>query len=822
MKKSIAIFPALLAVMLAACGARDPAAILAEGQAAFDAHDYRTAMIHGLNLISDDQGNLDARILLGKASLELGDIVDAGNQLTLAQQGGAPLTAYAVPLAEAHARSDRVEDALSLLESVPETGRDDAYYSVYAELLVANGDLVRAAAMLEDMPLPTDGAARADRLVVRARLESARGNLAAAEVAVAAALDADPTNPDIWVVGARLASEAGDRELAGSRLLRAVDLYEQRVQLAYAAPALLELVRLQLAQDRIEAAEVSATRLATLQDGSAAANFAAGLIAYEKGDYTDAVDALRRAAISAPNNPEVLTVLGAAFLASGSLGQAEQQLAAAASEARQPATIRLLAETRLRRNRPGDALIALNMLPAEIIAGDPGLATLKGVALLADGQTDAAIAALEQARQSAPADAGVTLQLARAYLAAGRADEATALVNSSTTLSVDATFASNLGLMLARLQGESEEAARRFVDELIAANPDSAPNVLIAGTLEFLTGNRNAAEDRAASALALDRGFVPAYLLNASLALEAGDTDAAETSLRQALDAAPGHPAASAGLARLHIAAGDVDGAMAVLSAVPSDAAPIEVLSLQGALALEQGDLSAADSYASLLRQRFPLRAAGRSLEGQIETVRGRDAAAATAFEAAYELEPGYATLQSAVLSAQRAGSSSWRRLLDQRLRAAPDDAVARMLLANGLLGDGRLGEALTAYREVLRTETQNATALNNAAWLAHELNEPGALDYARRAKALAPDNASVLDTYGWLLTESDRAMEGLPELEEAARLAPETYEIRYHLAVAQARTGRATEARSNAEALLREPAAASTHADARRLLESL
>jgi thioredoxin-like negative regulator of GroEL len=241
-----------------------------------------------------------------------------------------------------------------------------------------------------------------------------------------------------------------------------------------------------------------------------------------------------------------------------------------------------------------------------------------------------------------------------------------------------------------------------------------------------------------------------------------------------------------------------------------------------GELEYRLGNLDAALDVAGQIKSRFPSDAAGHLLEGRVLVDQQRDGEAFRAYRAAYEITADWGTLQAAVFAARRAGIAEWESLLRNRLVAAPEDIGARLLLAEGMQSTGRSTEALTEYESVIRRDANNTVALNNAAWLAHQTRAPRALDYAGRARALAPDNAAILDTYGWLLTDSDRAAEGLGDLERAVELAPDALEIRYHLAVAQARTGRAAAARGTLEALLAETQGQSYEQAARDLLESL
>ena len=113
---------------------------------------------------------------------------------------------------------------------------------------------------------------------------------------------------------------------------------------------------------------------------------------------------------------------------------------------------------------------------------------------------------------------------------------------------------------------------------------------------------------------------------------------------------------------------------------------------------------------------------------------------------------------------------------------------------------------------------------LNNLAYLYTEAGDPRAVETARRAMELAPENAQVLDTYGWALVRSGKAQEGSGELEKAAKADSSNQDpaIRYHLAVALAQTGDKSRAQDLLSSLLHSPATFPERADAEALQKKL
>lgn len=809
-------------LFLSACS-QDIDSRLARGQASFAAHEYRAATIDALSILDEQPDHVDARLLLGYVVLELGNYSDAARHLEMARDAGAPVSAYAVPLSEALANTGDVTAAFELLNSVPDGERTEAHRNLYARLLVEGGRLVEAEALLASgQAVSTTASQRAERRAIRASILTARGDARGAEAEIAEALQTDANNPEIWALAGAVARGAGSLQEAAQRLQRAAELFSERQQAVPAGRALLSLVRVQLALGLVPEAGESAQSLAEVLPDSPAANIAMGLVALQQGDSERAIDSLRRAANAVSGDAEVLTLLGAAYLAAGNLGQAEQQLINAVNADANPQSVRLLAETRLRQERPGAAVDALEMLNEDQISQDAALAMLLGAAHLEDGDLDSAITILDRALSLTPDNPALSLMLARAYVAAGRSEEADAVVDASPVLGGDVAFASKLAIAMARFQSDGSVAARQYGDSLVAEESADAESYVIAAALDFLAGDTARARGRVETSLQSDPDFIPARLLAASLEAEAGRIAETQQHLEYVLTLDPYHESAAIGLARFRMGAGDIDRAQAVLRAARTDRSSIRLLSALGDIERRLGNGDAVQGIAAELKERFPTRAAGYRLEGDLLADRRQLDAAWPAYRTAFELEPDWGTLQAAVRASRRAGSAEWETLLRDYIREMPDDLRARLLLAENLQTAGRNGDALAEYEAIVSRDTQNPFVLNNLAWLAHEAGRPGAVDYARRAKTLAPDDAAVLDTLGWLLTETGRADEGLPDLERASELASGVLEIRYHLAVAQARTGRSEAARGTLEGLLAEEGNFAYEQEARDLLQSL
>ena len=109
----------------------------------------------------------------------------------------------------------------------------------------------------------------------------------------------------------------------------------------------------------------------------------------------------------------------------------------------------------------------------------------------------------------------------------------------------------------------------------------------------------------------------------------------------------------------------------------------------------------------------------------------------------------------------------------------------------------GRLEEAEEAYLACLKMLPDDPRLLNNIAYLyADNLNQPDkALTYSERAVRLAPNNASIIDTYGWTLAKASKYTEASRYLTRAVEFAPANVEMRYHLGWAYEQAGQSVQA---------------------------
>ncbi|HZF25920.1 MAG TPA: tetratricopeptide repeat protein, partial [Steroidobacteraceae bacterium] len=206
--------------------------------------------------------------------------------------------------------------------------------------------------------------------------------------------------------------------------------------------------------------------------------------------------------------------------------------------------------------------------------------------------------------------------------------------------------------------------------------------------------------------------------------------------------------------------------------------------------------------------ERSPHNVVARNLLGEVRLTQKQSDAALKEFEAASAEAPQWWLPYRNMALA---------RLL-QEDRAGAIDSYKRGIKATGgaetLCGDlatlyersGQYNEAIQVYEDLLAHNPASDFAANNLAMLLVTYRKDQAsLDRARDLvnRFSQSPNPSYLDTHGWVKYKRGEVTAALPVLEEVVNKEPESAVMRYHLAMAQYRSGQVDLARGNLERAL-------------------
>ena len=249
----------------------------------------------------------------------------------------------------------------------------------------------------------------------------------------------------------------------------------------------------------------------------------------------------------------------------------------------------------------------------------------------------------------------------------------------------------------------------------------------------------------------------------------------------------------------------------------------VEAIDRLADLELAQGRSDKAFRLARDLQKTMPRSPAGLTLEGDILLRQKRYADASKVYQRAFALGPSGMLVVKLHAAESRIGSREKADAkLTQWLRDHPDDVGARQYWAMQNVKAGNRKVAIEQYQEVLRKAPDNALALSDLALLYQREKDPRALSTAERAYKLVPDASETADALGWILVERGETAKGLELLQQAVAADPRDAQIRYHLAVALAKSGDKRQARKELESLLAGERAFPEREAAERMLKQL
>ena len=116
----------------------------------------------------------------------------------------------------------------------------------------------------------------------------------------------------------------------------------------------------------------------------------------------------------------------------------------------------------------------------------------------------------------------------------------------------------------------------------------------------------------------------------------------------------------------------------------------------------------------------------------------------------------------------------------------------------------------IARYRSVLAIDSRNLFALNNLAWSLAADHPDEALTYAQQAGEIAPDNAAVEDTLGWIYYRKGIYQTAVDYLKNAVA-KESTPRRQFHLAMSYIKAGDRELGKRPSAALQKDPSLAKT-----------
>jgi len=728
----------LAGFVLSLCGCGpSPEERLARGQQAYADGEFQAAAIDARTVLQSDPRNVEARLLLGKAALETGDLDSADKELRRAVELGTEKSAVATDLGRlmlARGEFRRLLDELGPdLDADPGGTRSVLLMRAEAQLGLGDAEAARDVYRRLLADDETDTAAMLG--IVSSYLSEERYEQARATLDEVLAID-DGSVP-AWLRSGAMSLATGESERAEREFERAEELARKASAAVGEAEALRGLVEARLARADEAGASAALARLDAVAPGDLRTRYLKGRMAYVRQDWAAAQDHLQAVLSAMPEFRPAQMLLGAVQLNRGNLAQADMYLSAVVEAAPGNAEARrLLAETRIQQNKADEASTLLAPLLGEGGQDDRSLG-MAARASIAAGDYEAATGLLERRLAQDPGNASLKLDLAAAYLAAGRIEEARELLADGGG-NPDEFRRAVLGVLSFAQGGDFESAiaaARKLVEEHPADSrlrnllgglylavgessaaelhfrrvaqeaPDNRLARVYLGRIESARGNYPDA--RAHFESILERNPEDTEILTALgiAATAAGNDDEAVEWLERARASSSTSVAPRVLLARRHVAREDFSEAEAVArEAVAIDDGSADAHAALGAALEASGDMPAAlESYreaASLDRDRpaYALNLARAQLKAG-----ARDEATGTLSSVGYsERRDLPSSLQLAILTAGAGDSGTAMEIGEDLVRRFPDSELPHILLGELMMREGRHADGAAQFDRAL------------------------------------------------------------------------------------------------------------------------
>lgn len=916
----------LLGAFLSACGLTlDPAEKLERAEKAMVAKEYRAAIIDAKAVLLDEPDNKAARLLLGRASVAIGDGLTAEKELLRAMELGVSADEVAVDLGRSFNLQRRYGDTVAELDPEVLSGGDRASaHHIRGQAFLGLGQPEDARREFRAV-LEIDSSDIDSQLgVVRSYIVD--GNLLQArETLDQVIVGNDPSGPVQMLSGA-LGLQMRDADRAVSDFRSAAEFARSSGFLLEEMQALAGLGDALLLTGEIDEARDVLRRMEKTGPDNTGTLLIAARVAVIDEDWATAQQKLQEKLRRTPNDRAAQMLLGLVHAKGGNLAQAEMYLeAVVSSQPDNDQARRLLAKTRLTLDKKEAALEALQPLTGDTNADGVSL-SLAAAASLGLGEADKAIRYLKRAVVSDPDNIELRLQLAFALFRNNQHAQARAILDDTAELSgYSDEFSSGALRVLTEYSGGNTEEALNLARSLRDRWPENPDAYGLAGFFEQESGEFGAARRSFESGLAvapadprilrslaaldlLENDFVSAkrrylqilenkpdnamvmialaHLASRSEAPEEtrewleraretdsesvlarsilaghylgqGEYDLAEMVAQEAVRLQPDNarlynllglakhykknyreavsnlnkavaldniePTYRYNLARTEVASGNNDDALSLLQASSEQAVThLPSALLEASILARSGQLDKAEQLAMQLQQSYPDEPSVDALAAEILVRAGDPGRAALMYETALEKEVVDRYAIRAHQLHQEAGSASSVEPLLYYLSRRPLDARMRMYLAQAYTVQGELLSANEQYEGVLRQTPDDVVALNNLAWNFMTLGNARAEQLARRAADLQPNNSSVIDTLGWILTREGNLDEGIEYLTRAVELSEGSPDTKYRLASALADSGRTEEAKTILQEALVSAGSFTNEKAARELLARL
>ena len=586
------------------------------------------------------------------------------------------------------------------------------------------------------------------------------------------------------------------------------------------ARKLLGVVRLRLNKPE-EAVDILKSASKAQQDSDAQLLAIIGQAVSASGDSELGVSYLKRAKNALPESDSIRAELARVYMSQGAYDKAVSELEDIKGEGKNKARV-LLVYSHLRK----EDFVQARKVASELVSEEPGNPAWQvvagGVEMLA-GERMLARKYFNKAIELKNDFALARINLARMEFEEGNLKGARNQFDKILAQD-EKNITALLGMaQVAERYGDVGQAVSWLEKARVADEKALLPRVVL-GRYYFKTGKYNDALVVAREAASVKQDNVEILRLIAASLIKLDQTGEALEVYQQVIAKNPDNPQWHFEIANIHRGMKNINLATASLKkALTLDKNFLPAKAVLVELDIESNKLDEAIDGATDLKQQFPKSSAGYLLLGEIYTRQKDLKKAQQSYLDGYRVEASLVLVNKIFLLSNALNNYDKSiTVIQDWLQKHPADSVARMYLGLSYQATNKFDSAKKEYEQVIEKQPNNVMALNNMAYLLIEKDSASALDFAERARKLAPDNFAILDTYGWVLTKSGKTEEGLEVLQQALDKSNGNPSVSFHYAVALSRNNEKEKAVSILSQITQGTQEFPELADARNLLKKL
>jgi putative PEP-CTERM system TPR-repeat lipoprotein len=742
-----------------------------------DKREINAAIIELKNALQKAPDNAQARWLLGKVYVEVGDGSAAEKELRRALKFGLTPQAAAIPLTRAALLQEKFQDIADDSTSYPDLSQDEQ-----AELLALRGNAYFGLHELEK-------AEKLYNLALSIRSDSSEANLGKARIAatqnrfdetrewIDKILQTTPNFTPAW-------SLLGDLERYQGNAKEAEQAYGKAIaQRVNNARDLLNraLVRIYL-KDYDGAASDLATLKKQVPDHPSVA-YAQGLLDFQQKKYPEAQANFQKAVSYSPDYMPAVFYLGLTQYMQGQVEQAEQHLTQFLARFPQSDTAaRLLGEVRLHK---GDYAGAKSIL-SSVLARNPNDAqvlALMGDIALRQGKPKEGADYFQQVAIQEPTSAATYMKLGLGLELSGEHEQGVQVLKKALELGPQMPQA-DLLVILSHLRAHEFDKAIEAAQQMHQKYPDNPNPLTLMGGAYLGKGEEAKAREAFHEALKITPGDPNAIHNLANLEIQKGNLEEATSLYQQALEYNPGHLQTLLRLAALEQRKGDVTKAKALIEqAMQKNPQALDPRLLLGEYYLRGKQPQQALAIISDIQDTYPDNPALVALIGKIQLALGEANNALKSFKKLIKLQPksaaAYYELARAYSGTEQ--PTKVKKALERTLVLDPDHAEAKLVMARMLMREGKQKEANKYIQELKKAYSNSPEVIDLEASLALLQNRPQqAIEIYQKAHSHFPDSNRWPLRLAQVQWQTGKQEAGLATLEGWLKSHPKDVQVQF------------------------------------------